>query len=209
MGEAFKIESLLLLSATLLSVAEPKAIQWQDWNGKLFEQARRDNKFVLLDLEAAWCHWRHVMAETTYKDPEVVSLIQSKYIAVRVDQDARPDLSSRYEDYGWPATIVLGANGKEIVMRSGYMEPRDFAALLKAIVADPTPGPSVRREPKLNFGTQTRLSPALRAQLEKDYVAQYDVKHDNGVQGDESRSIGFSNFRPPDFQSPLSRLQPL
>ena len=177
MSVALKTKTLLLLSASLLSAGEPNVIQWQDWSGKIFQQAASENKFVLLDLEAVWCHWCHVMAETTYRDPEVVQLIQSRYIAVRVDQDARPDLSSRYEDYGWPATIVLGAIGKEIVMRSGYLEPREFAALLKAIVADPSPGPSVRPAPKTEFGAQTRLSPDLRAQLQKDYVAQYDFQH--------------------------------
>lgn len=113
---ALKWTTLLLLPVSLASAAEPNAIQWQDWSGKLFEQAAREDKFVLLDLEAVWCHWCHVMAETTYKDPEVVQLVQSRYIPVRVDQEARPDLSSRYEDYGWPATIVLGPDGKEIVM---------------------------------------------------------------------------------------------
>jgi len=174
---ALKFQTLLLISVSLLSAAEPNAIQWQHWSEKLFEQAARENKFVLLDLEAVWCHWCHVMAETTYKDPEVVRLIESRFIAVRVDQDARPDLSSRYEDYGWPATIVLGANGKEIVMRSGYIEPRPFAALLEAIVADPSPGPSVRTAPKVEFGAEARLSPELRARLQKEYAEQYDFQH--------------------------------
>lgn len=107
---------------------------------------------MLLDLEAVWCSWCHVMAETTYKDPEVIQLMQSRYIAGRVDQDAWPDLSGRYEDYGWPATIVLDANGKEIVMRSGYLEPRDFAALLQAIVTHPSPGPSVPAAWQAEFG---------------------------------------------------------
>ena len=177
MSVALKFKTLLLISASFLSAAEPNTILWQDWSGKLFEQAARENKFVLLDLDAVWCHWCHVMAETTYKDPEVVRLIQSRFIAVRVDQDARPDLSSRYEDYGWPATIVLGANGKEIVMRSGYIEPRPFAALLAAIVADPSPGPSVRPAPKVEFSAEARLSPELRARLQKEYVAQYDFQH--------------------------------
>lgn len=87
------------------------AIEWQPWSDAIFDQARRENKFVLLDLEAVWCHWCHVMDETTYKTPEVISLTKSKYIPVRVDQDSRPDLSNRYEDYGWPATIVFGSGG--------------------------------------------------------------------------------------------------
>jgi hypothetical protein len=42
-------------------------IDWQPWSNAIFDQAKRENKFVLLDLEAVWCHWCHVMDETTYK----------------------------------------------------------------------------------------------------------------------------------------------
>ena len=31
----------------------------------LREQARREHRFVILDLEAVWCHWCHVMDATT------------------------------------------------------------------------------------------------------------------------------------------------
>ena len=93
---------------------------------------------MLLDLEAVWCHWCHVMDEITYRDPDVISLIGDSYIAVRVDQDSRPDLSNRYEDYGWPATIVFNAKGEELAKRSGYMPPKEMSSLLKAIVLDPS-----------------------------------------------------------------------
>ena len=170
------------LLAAILSAAPattpPKpagAIQWQGWSDSIFDQAKRENKFVLLDLEAIWCHWCHVMAETTYKNPEVIGLMQAKYIAVRVDQDSRPDLSNRYEDFGWPATVVFNGDGKEIVKRQGYIEPKQMASLLKAIIKDPTPGPSVRPEPELNFAN-SQLSNELRADLKKRYVDQYDFK---------------------------------
>ena len=50
MSVALKFKTLLLISASFLSAAEPNTILWQDWSGKLFEQAARENKFVLLDL---------------------------------------------------------------------------------------------------------------------------------------------------------------
>jgi uncharacterized protein YyaL (SSP411 family) len=68
------------------------------------------------------------MEETTYKDPEVVALIQTRFVAVHVDQDARPDLSNRYEDYGWPATVVFDAAGQELVKFQGYIEPERMRA---------------------------------------------------------------------------------
>ncbi len=178
-----RIRSILiagLLAGVLAGDTAPKrpsAIQWQPWSDAIFDQAKRENKFVLLDLEAIWCHWCHVMDETTYKNPEVIALMQSKYIPVRVDQDSRPDLSNRYEDYGWPATIVFGADHKEIVKRQGYIEPKQMIAMMKAIIADPTPGPSVRPEVEVKFGANPLLADALRKDLEQRYFGQYDAKH--------------------------------
>jgi uncharacterized protein YyaL (SSP411 family) len=154
-----------------------EAIEWHPWSESVFERAKKENRFVLLDLGAVWCHWCHVMEEITYSDPEVVQLIRSRYIAVRVDQDSRPDLSNRYEDYGWPATIVFDANGGEIVKRQGYIPPRPMASMLQAIIDDPTPGPSVLPEEQIVPASTTSLSAesvqALRARL----LDAYDPKN--------------------------------
>lgn len=173
------ILAIVLLAAPLWSadVKKPGGIQWQPWSDAIFDQAKRENKFVLLDLEAIWCHWCHVMDETTYKTPEVIALIGSKYIPVRVDQDSRPDLSNRYEDYGWPATIVFASGGSEIVKRQGYIEPKQMIGMLKAIIADPTPGPSVRAEPEVKFSENALMPAELRKELEDRYFGQYDAKH--------------------------------
>jgi len=169
----------LLLAATFSAGAaeKPSPLAWQPWSNDVFDQARRENKFVLLDLEAVWCHWCHVMDETTYRNPQVIALMRSKYIAVRVDQDSRPDLSNRYEDYGWPATVVFAADGSEIVKRQGYIEPKEMISLLKAIIADPSPGPSVRPEVAVKFGDNSLLPNDLRKELESRYLAQYDKEH--------------------------------
>src|SRR5579862_8649559 len=99
------------ITAVCAACAEDEGIKWEKWSDDIFERAQRENRLVILDLEAVWCHWCHVMAEITYKDPAVIRLFKEKYIAVRVDQDSRPDLSNRYEEYGWPATIVFDSKG--------------------------------------------------------------------------------------------------
>jgi uncharacterized protein YyaL (SSP411 family) len=150
------------------------AIHWVGWSDELFARAKREHKFVILDLEAVWCHWCHVEDDITYRDAKVIDLISSRYIAVKVDQDSRPDLSNRYEDYGWPATIVFNADGGEIVKRSGYIPPGPMAAMLQAIIDDPTPGPSVRAQPPIEFGHATALTPELHKELEQTLADTYD-----------------------------------
>ena len=153
-----------------------RRIHWEAWSDDVFERAHREKRFVVLDLEAIWCHWCHVMEETTYSDPRVIDLVGEHYIAVKVDQDSRPDLSNRYEDYGWPATIVFDADGGEIIKRSGYIPPLEFAATLQAIVDDPTPGPSVERKRDVVYASSSSIDGELRDALERSLAADYDPK---------------------------------
>jgi uncharacterized protein YyaL (SSP411 family) len=171
-----KLLLLFLGCLMTLRAAEP-ALDWKPWSDSVFAQAKSEQRFVLLDLEAVWCHWCHVMEATTYKDPATVALLKSKYILVRVDQDSRPDLSNRYEDYGWPATVVFNGDGQEIVKRRGYIPPRDMASMLQAIIDDPTPGPSVVPEARVEFASSPFLSAELRKELQEGYLANYDAKH--------------------------------
>ncbi len=103
--------SMLLMAFLARAASDQQGlIDWQPWSPEVFEQAARDKKFVLLDLEAVWCHWCHVMDQKTYANENVVNVISEHFIAVKVDHDERPDLANRYRNYGWPATIVFSAD---------------------------------------------------------------------------------------------------
>ena len=171
--------TFLFCSALALAQSTPTTgprPQWVSWSDDVFKQAKAENRFVLLDLEAVWCHWCHVMDENTYKDARVNRLLRSRYIAVKVDQDSRPDLSNRYEDYGWPATVVFNGDGKEIVKRQGYLDPDEMASMLQAIIDDPTPGPSVKAEAKISFAENPVVTAQARDGIKAAYQEQYDSK---------------------------------
>lgn len=149
---------------------------WREWRPDLFTQAEHDQRLVLLDLGAGWCHWCHVMEDTTYRDPGVLSRLATHFIAVRVDQDERPDLASRYEDYGWPATVVFDSHGRELVKLRGYIPPERMVALLQALIDDPTPGPSVSNAPApAQAVAGSGMTAALRGELADDFRATYDA----------------------------------
>lgn len=151
-------------------------ITWEPWSDGVFERAARENRFVLLDLEAVWCHWCHVMDEVTYNDPKVIELIKSRYIAVRVDQDSRPDISRRYEDYGWPATVVFNAEGGEIVKRRGYLAPPVMISMLQEIIVDPSPVDYGDDQPVAKFADNPLLAPKVRQSLERAFYDTHDPK---------------------------------
>jgi uncharacterized protein YyaL (SSP411 family) len=149
-------------------------LKWRAWGDDLFTRATAEKRFVILDLEAVWCHWCHVMEKTTYANAEVKELLASKYLPVRVDQDANPDLSSRYGDWGWPATIVFGPDGTEIAKIRGYIEPERMQALLKAIIDDPSPGPSVGEAFEVKPSASAFLSKEQRVELTRNFDESYD-----------------------------------
>jgi uncharacterized protein YyaL (SSP411 family) len=170
------VRALALVAVTFATTPSfaDQAVKWNDWSDGLFPRATAEKRFVILDLEAVWCHWCHVMEKTTYADPEVGELLASKFLAVRVDQDANPDLSNRYGDWGWPATIVFNSDGTEIAKIRGYIEPGRMQALLKAVIEDPSPGPSVGEAFEIKPSASVFLSKEQRAGLVKYYDESYE-----------------------------------
>src|SRR6478735_4930646 len=178
-GAVMKLVRIATLAIAALATSPSFAaeeLKWSAWGDDLFTRATAEKRFVILDLEAVWCHWCHVMEKTTYANAEVKELLASKYLPVRVDQDANPDLSSRYGDWGWPATIVFGPDGTEIAKIRGYIEPERMQALLKAIIDDPSPGPSVGEAFEVKPSTSAFLDKERRAALTKNVDEAYDEK---------------------------------
>ncbi len=174
---------LALVSCTACVSSAPLApappIRWVEWGPEAFATARADGRLVLLDLGAVWCHWCHVMDEKTYRDEDVRRLLAKGFVCVRVDQAERPDLGHRYEDYGWPATIILNGEGEEIVKRRGYIPPAKMRALLARIIEDPEPLDDEDPDGEaLSAATEgPSLDAALEENLEQSYAASYDVEH--------------------------------
>ncbi len=121
-------------------------IQWHEWGDAAFEEARQQNKPILLDIGAVWCHWCHVMDRESYDDLKVAELINENFIPVKVDRDERPDVDSRYQTAvaaisgqgGWPLTCFLTPEGKPFYGGT-YFPPQDsfgrpsFTKILMAI----------------------------------------------------------------------------
>ena len=107
-------------------------IDWLPWTRSTFDRAQAEDKPVLLSISAAWCHWCHEMDETTYSDPDVQSLLSRSFLAVRVDNDHRPDINARYNVGGWPTTAFLTPHGG-LVGGATYLPPDQFIAMLSEL----------------------------------------------------------------------------
>src|SRR5579864_894745 len=124
--------SLAQASSSYLRSAMHQPIHWHEWGAEAFETAKRENKPILLDIGAVWCHWCHVMDRESYDDPQIAAIVNQHFIAVKVDRDERPDIDSRYQaavqavsgQGGWPLTAFLTPDGKPFYGGT-YFPPSD------------------------------------------------------------------------------------
>jgi len=123
--------SLDRAASSYLRSALHQPVNWNEWGAEAFEIAAKEDKPILLDIGAVWCHWCHVMDRESYEDPSLAKVINEHFVAVKVDRDERPDVDSRYQaavsaisgQGGWPLTAVLTPDGKPFF--GGTYFPRD------------------------------------------------------------------------------------
>jgi uncharacterized protein YyaL (SSP411 family) len=109
------------------------AVAWQPWSRAVFARARAERKPVLLAISASWCASCGEMDRTSYADPEIVTLINERFVPVRVDADERPDISERYNLGGWPTTAFLTPEG-QLLAGGTFVSIERLPAVLAQVV---------------------------------------------------------------------------
>jgi uncharacterized protein len=166
-----------------LRSAAHQPIAWYEWGDAAFARAKSENKPVLLDIGAVWCHWCHVIDRESYESAEIAKIINEHFIAVKVDRDERPDVDARYQSAisalsgqgGWPLTGFLLPDGKPFYGGT-YFPPDDqggrpgFRRVLLA-VAD-----SYRnKRPDLERAANSLADAVARAETFNGAKAKFDL----------------------------------
>jgi uncharacterized protein YyaL (SSP411 family) len=119
-------------ASAYLRSAMHQPVDWMEWGNAAFDRALEEDKPILLDIGAVWCHWCHVMDRESYEDPATARIINENFIAMKVDRDERPDVDTRYQaavsaisgQGGWPLTAFLTPDGKPY-FGGTYFPPED------------------------------------------------------------------------------------
>ncbi|MDQ2840005.1 MAG: thioredoxin domain-containing protein [Acidobacteriota bacterium] len=119
-------------ASAYLRSALHQPVDWQEWGEEAFAKAQAEDKPVLLDIGAVWCHWCHVMDRESYENEATAKIINEHFVAVKVDRDERPDVDARYQaavsaisgQGGWPLTAFLTPEGKPY-FGGTYFPPSD------------------------------------------------------------------------------------
>jgi len=133
-------------SSPYLRSAVHQQVDWYEWGTEAFARAKAEDKPILLDIGAVWCHWCHVIDRESYENPQLAAIINRLFIPVKVDRDERPDVDARYQaaisaisgQGGWPLTGFLLPDGRPF-FGGTYFPPEDamgrpgFRRILEAV----------------------------------------------------------------------------
>ena len=97
-------------------------VEWNPWNKQYLEKAKKENKLVVISIGYSSCHWCHVMEKESFEDSLVASIMNEKYISIKVDREERPDVDQVYMNAvqlmtgsgGWPLNVVTLPDGRPI-----------------------------------------------------------------------------------------------
>jgi len=184
-----------------LRSAAHQPVDWYEWGEEAFSRARAEDKPILLDIGAVWCHWCHVIDRESYENPELAALINRLFVSVKVDRDERPDVDARYQaavsaisgQGGWPLTGFLLPDGRPFYGGT-YFPPEDaagrpgFRRVLESIAeAYRTQRGDVEKsagelagaiqKSELFSGAETRWSPSLLNDLSEAILQNFDPHH--------------------------------
>jgi len=107
-------------------------VHWQPWSDAAFDQAKQENKPVLLSVGYSACHWCHVMAHESFENDAIAAEMNRDFINIKVDREERPDVDQIYqhalallgEQGGWPLTMFLTPD-REPFWGGTYFPPED------------------------------------------------------------------------------------
>lgn len=162
-------------------------IGWFEWGPAAFQKAQSEDKPILLSISAVWCHWCHVMDETSFSTPNAINAINQGFVPIRVDSDQRPDINSRYNMGGWPTIAFLTPLG-DLITGATYMAPDELGAALTRVsqAYKEQKDSLLRRSQELNTNHAERTTPAwsglqiddsVMATVSRQVVESYDSEY--------------------------------
>ena len=132
--------SLIHESSPYLLQHAHNPVNWVSWSDDAFEQAKRQNKMVLVSVGYSACHWCHVMEHECFEDEEVAALMNKFFICIKVDREERPDVDQVYmaavqlmtQKGGWPLNCFTLADGRPIYGGT-YFPKEQWMHILKSL----------------------------------------------------------------------------
>jgi len=177
-------------------------VNWQPWGEKALNQAKAENKLLLISIGYSACHWCHVMEHESFEDPEVAKTMNNHFICIKVDREERPDVDHIYMTAvqlltgrgGWPLNCIALPDGRPI-WGGTYFQKENWIQALEAVSKFYAKNPKETLEYALKLqegieqnslipisGENAGIDPLLLPSLLKKWQSYFDTRN-GGTKG--------------------------
>jgi len=177
-------------------------VNWQPWGEKALNQAKRENKLLLISIGYSACHWCHVMEHESFEDPQVGKIMNDHFVCIKVDREERPDVDHIYMTAvqlltgrgGWPLNSIALPDGRPI-WGGTYFQKENWMQALEAVSKFYTENPKETLEYAVKLqqgieqnslvpisGENAGIDPLLLPSLLKKWQSNFDAKN-GGTKG--------------------------
>lgn len=174
-------------------------VNWKAWNNKSLEQAKQENKLMIISIGYAACHWCHVMEHESFEDSLVAQTMNSNFISIKVDREERPDVDQVYMNAvqlmtgsgGWPLNVIALPDGRP-VWGGTYFKKEQWISILNQISKEYQKNPDklIEYADKLEKGiksldvvTLNTNQPVFTQDFVKEAVSLWSKNFDNSKGG--------------------------
>lgn len=99
------------------------------------QQAKKEKKYIFLDVYASWCGPCKRLKSETFADPQVAAFYNEKFINLSIDAEEGEgsEIANMYGVDSYPSLFFIDTTGRVIFHTSGFHGSEDFLALGKSI----------------------------------------------------------------------------
>ncbi len=170
-------------------------VDWNPWGDEALEQAKKEQKLIIVSVGYAACHWCHVMEHESFEDTVVANLMNKYFVSIKVDREERPDIDQVYMDAaqimtgqgGWPLNVICLPDGRPIYAGT-YFAKENWMKVLSSVqdFYEKSPEKAIEQANKvqsgvaqmsiINVGEAKEFDQKQLGKTAKDWINSYDNK---------------------------------
>lgn len=130
--------------------SSPEQVRFQTSIEIAIAEAGETGKLILVEFYASWCHPCRWMEATTFRDPDVIAMMERRFVPLKADIDMKEGFRL-FEQFGvevLPTTLVLDASGKVIARSEEALSAAQLVDLLGSVQQSETASPLAVKENK-------------------------------------------------------------
>lgn len=135
---------IILLILLMLNTNAYSKTKWLSFNEGI-KLADKQNKPILVDFYASWCHWCEKMDKEVFENKSVAKNLQRDFVTIRIDTESNTSLTYKGKTFspkqfsqavgvtGLPTLLFMEKDGTPITKLPGFVKADMFKSILAYI----------------------------------------------------------------------------